>query len=74
MREKKIENLTEDQKTLMAFTLLLSDEAFSAWQGEKKITPEIYREICQVAAKFLDPDLMVKICERFPGMAAGSHL
>ncbi len=74
MREKKIENLTEDQKTLMAFTLLLSDEAFSAWQGEKKITPEIYREICQVAAKFGSTDLMLKICEKFPGMAAGSHL
>lgn len=74
MREKKIENLTEDQKTLMAFTLLLSDEAFSAWQGEKKITPEIYKEICQVSSKFCSPDLMVKICERFPGMAAGSHL
>ena len=74
MREKKIENLTEDQKTLMAFTLLLSDEAFSAWQGEKKITPEIYREICQVAAKFCSTDLMLKICEKFHGMAAGSHL
>ena len=74
MREKKIENLTEDQKTLMAFTLLLSDEAFSAWQGEKKITPEIYREICQVAAKFCSTDLMLKICEKFPGMATGSHL
>lgn len=74
MREKKIENLTEDQKTLMAFTLLLSDEAFSAWQGEKKITPEIYREICQVAAKFCSTDLMLKICEKFPGMADVSHL
>ena len=67
-------NITSDEKSLMAFTLLLSDEAFSAWQGEKKITPEIYKEICQVAAKFRSPELMIKICEKFPGMAAGSHL
>ena len=67
-------NLTSDQKTLMAFTLLLSDPAFQAWQGSAPITPEIYREICSVAARFLDPDLTIKICERFPGMAAGSHL
>lgn len=63
-----------DEKTLMAFTLLLSDEAFAAWTGEQQITPELYKEICQVAAKFLDPELTVKICEKFPGMAAGSHL
>lgn len=63
-----------DEKTLMAFTLLLSDPAFNAWTGSAPITPELHKEICQVAAKFLDPDLMVKICERFPGMAAGSHL
>lgn len=72
--ESKIEDLTSDQKSLMAFTLLLSDEAFSAWQGEKKITPDVYKEICQVAAKFRSPDLMIKICEKFPGMAATSHL
>ena len=63
-----------DEKTLMTFTLLLSDPAFNAWTGEQQITPELYKEICQVAARFLDPELMVKICERFPGMAAGSHL
>lgn len=67
-------NITSDQKSLMTFTLLLSDPAFQAWMGETPITPEIYKEICQVAAKFLDPDLMVKICERFPGMAVGNHL
>lgn len=69
-----IENLTSDQKSLMVFTLLLSDLAFAAWQGEQQITPEIYKEICQVAARFLDPELTIKICERFPGMAAASHL
>lgn len=74
MREKNIENLTSDEKTLMAFTLLLSDPAFAAWQGEAPITPEIYDEICQVAASFLDPELTIKICEKFPGMAAASHL
>ena len=63
-----------DEKTLMSFTLLLSDDAFAAWQGEQQITPEIYKEICQVAAKFLDPELTVKICEKFPGMATDSHL
>ena len=63
-----------DEKTLMSFTLLLSDPAFQAWQGEAPITPELHKEICQVAAKFLDPELTVKICEKFPGMAAGSHL
>lgn len=72
--ESKIEDLTSDQKSLMAFTLLLSDEAFSAWQGEKKITPEIYREICQVAAKFRSPELTLKICEKFPGMATAIYL
>lgn len=69
-----IENLTSDQKSLMAFTLLLSDPAFAAWTGEAPITPEIYREICSVSAKFLDPTLTIKICEKFPGMAADSHL
>lgn len=63
-----------DEKTIMTFCLLLSDDAFAAWQGEKKITPEIYDEICQVAASFLDPTLTLKICEKFPGMAAASHL
>lgn len=67
-------NITSDQKSLMAFTLLLSDPAFAAWTGEQQITPEIYREICQVAAKFRSPELTLKICEKFPGMAAGSHL
>lgn len=67
-------NITSDQKTLMSFTLLLSDPAFAAWTGEQQITPEIYNEICSVAARFLDPDLIVKICERFPGMTAASHL
>lgn len=69
-----IENLTSDEKSLMAFTLLLSDPAFQAWTGEKPITPETYREICSVSAKFRSPDLMVKICERFSGMATASHL
>lgn len=69
-----IEDLTSDQKSLMAFTLLLSDPAFAAWTGEQQITPELYKEICQVAARFLDPELTIKICERFPGMAVGSHL
>ena len=69
-----IENLTSDQKSLMAFTLLLSDPAFNAWTGSAPITPEIYKEICQTAARFLDPELTIKICEKFPGMAAGSHL
>ena len=69
-----IENLTSDEKSLMAFTLLLSDQAFAAWQGEKQITPEIYKEICQVSSKFRSPELTIKICEKFPGMAAGSHL
>ena len=67
-------NITSDQKSLMAFTLLLSDPAFAAWTGEQQITPEIYREICQVSAKLRSPELIVKICERFPGMAAASHL
>ena len=67
-----IENLTSDEKSLMAFTLLLSDPAFAAWTGEQQITPELYKEICSVSAKFRSPDLMIKICERFPGMAAGS--
>lgn len=63
-----------DEKTIMTFCLLLSDDAFAAWTGEQQITPEIYKEICQVAAKFRSPELMIKICEKFPGMAAGSHL
>ena len=67
-------NITSDQKSLMAFTLLLSDPAFAAWQGEAPITPELYKEICQVSAKFRSPELTIKICERFPGMAATSHL
>jgi hypothetical protein len=67
-------NITSDQKSLMAFTLLLSDPAFQAWMGETPITPEIYKEICSVSAKFRSPELIVKICERFPGMAAASHL
>lgn len=69
-----IENLTSDEKSLMAFTLLLSDPAFAAWQGEAPITPEIYREICQVSAKFRSAALMIQICEKFPGMAVTSHL
>lgn len=69
-----IENLTSDQKSLMAFTLLLSDPAFQVWTGEQQITPEIYKEICSVSAKFRSPELTIKICERFPGMAAASHL
>ena len=67
-------NITSDQKSLMAFCLLLSDPAFAAWTGEQQITPELYKEICQVAARFLDPELTIKICEKFPGMAADSHL
>lgn len=72
--ESKIEDLTFDQKSLIAFTLLLSDSAFQAWMGEAAITPELYKEICQVAARFRSPELTVKICEKFPGMAAASHL
>lgn len=63
-----IENLTSDEKSLMAFCLLLSDPAFQAWMGEAAITPEIYKEICQTAARFLDPALIIRICERFPEM------
>ena len=63
-----------DEKSLMAFTLILSDPAFNAWTGSAPITPELYKEICQVAARFLDPELTIKICEKFPGMAAGSHM
>lgn len=58
-----------DEKSLMVFTLLLSDPAFAAWQGEKKITLKIYDEICQTAARFLDPGLIIRICEKFPGMS-----
>lgn len=72
--ESKIEDLTFDQKSLIAFTLLLSDSAFQAWTGEAAITPEIYKEICSVSAKFRSPELTIKICEKFPGMATGSHL
>ena len=32
-------NITSDQKSLIAFTLLLSDPAFAAWTGEQQITP-----------------------------------
>ena len=67
-------NITSDEKSLMSFTLLLSDDAFAAWTGKQQITPEVYKEICQVAAKFLDPELTIEICEKFPGMAAASHL
>ena len=63
-----------DEKTIMTFCLLLSDDAFAAWTGEQQITPELYKEICQVSAKFRSPELTIKICEKFPGMAAGSHL
>lgn len=66
--------LSESEKNIAAFCLLLSDPAFQAWMGEAAITPEIYKEICQVSAKFRSPDLMIKICEKFPGMATGSHL
>lgn len=66
--------LSESEKNIAAFCLLLSDPAFQAWMGEAAITPEIYREICQVAAKFCDPTLTLRICERFPGMATASHL
>lgn len=67
MNPKK--NLSESEQNIAAFCLLLSDDAFQAWQGEKKITPEIYREICRVAARFLDPELIIRICEKFPGMS-----
>lgn len=63
-----------DEKKIMTFCLLLSDDAFAAWTGEAAITPELYKEICSVSAKFRSPDLMIKICERFPGMATASHL
>ena len=32
-----------NEKTLMSFTLLLSDPAFNAWTGEQQITPELYK-------------------------------
>lgn len=70
----KIEDLMSDEKSLMAFTLLLSDPAFQAWTGEQQITPEIYKEICSVSAKFRSPELTIQICEKFPGMAVTSHL
>lgn len=63
-----------DEKTIMTFCLLLSDPAFQVWTGSVPITPEIYKEICQVGSKFLDPELMIRICEKFPGMASASHL
>lgn len=66
--------LSESEKNIAAFCLLLSDPAFQAWMGETPITPELYKEICQVAARFRSPELTVKICEKFPGMAAASHL
>ena len=72
--KNNIEDLTDDQKTLMTFCLLLSGDAFHVWTGEKQITPEIYREICQVASRFMSPALTLRICERFPGMATASHL
>ena len=72
--KNSINDLTEDQKSLMTFTLLLSDDAFSAWQGEKKITPETYQDMCHLAARFMSPALTLRICERFPGMATASHL
>lgn len=62
-------NLSESEQNIAAFCLLLSDDAFAAWQGEKKITPKIYDEICQTAARFLDPELIIRICEKFPGMS-----
>lgn len=61
-------HLSESEKNIAAFCLLLSDDAFAAWQGEKKITSELYDEICQTAARFLDPDLIIRIQERFPEM------
>jgi hypothetical protein len=72
--KNSINNLTDDEKTLIAFCLMLPDKAFQTWTGEKQITSELYKEICSVSAKFRSPDLMVKICERFPGMATASHL
>ena len=71
---KDIKDLTSDEKNLMAFYLLLSDPAFDAWTGEKKITPGLYREICQTASRFMNPELMIRIAKKFPGMTAGSHL
>ena len=67
-------NLSESEKNIAAFCLLLSDSAFQAWMGEAAITPEIYKEICQVSEKFYSPELTIKICEKFPGMVEGSHL
>ena len=72
--KNSINDLTDDEKTLIAFCLMLPDKAFQTWTGEKQITPELYKEICSVSAKFRSPDLMVKICERFPGMETASHL
>lgn len=62
-------NLSESEQNIAAFCLLLSDDAFDVWIGEKKITPKIYDEICQTAARFLDPELIIRICEKFPGMS-----
>lgn len=62
-------NLSESEQNIAAFCLLLSDDAFQAWQGEAAITQELYDEICQTAARYLDPALIVRICERFPGMS-----
>lgn len=62
-------NLSESEQNIAAFSLSLSDDAFDVWIGEKKITPEIYKEICQTAARFLDPELIIRICEKFPGMS-----
>ena len=62
-------NLSESEQNIAAFSLSLSDDAFDVWIGEKKITLKIYDEICQTAARFLDPELIIRICEKFPGMS-----
>ena len=67
MNPKK--NLSESEQNIAAFSLSLSDDAFDVWIGEKKITSELYDEICQTAARFLDPALIIRICERFPRMS-----
>ena len=63
-----------DEQLLATFCFALSDAAFRAWTGESQITPESYREICQVASKFQSANLMIRIAEKFPGMATASHL
>lgn len=58
-------NLTNDEKTLMTFCLMLSDKAFQAWTGEIPTTVELYREIFQTASKFKSPYLIIRLYEKY---------